>query len=262
MYGIGKIIGAVAGAVIGESVMTFVIGALLGAVLDFYFVYIENAQRKRDTLDTKFAHLFVMLHAKFAKMDGQVTSAEVRAFQDIIDVSDVDEPAIRALYNHYRKSADGFEHVALEMADRLGEDEASKLKVLESLCIVGCADEGKLNLHQGAFIHAVAKILAVDVALLESVKRRVHEQYSAGAYVYENTSHHLGLEGDMDPKALSVLGLTPPATVEDVKKAYKKAIRTHHPDKVRGEGASDALVKKAERKLAEINEAYALLMDN
>jgi molecular chaperone DnaJ len=52
----------------------------------------------------------------------------------------------------------------------------------------------------------------------------------------------------------AVLGLSPGATAADVKKAYRKLARTHHPDANRGDAA-------AERRFKEIGEAYAVLSD-
>ncbi|HST82416.1 MAG TPA: DnaJ C-terminal domain-containing protein [Kineosporiaceae bacterium] len=52
----------------------------------------------------------------------------------------------------------------------------------------------------------------------------------------------------------AVLGLAPSATAADVKKAYRKLARAHHPDANRGDAA-------AERRFKEIGEAYAVLSD-
>ena len=52
----------------------------------------------------------------------------------------------------------------------------------------------------------------------------------------------------------AVLGLAQSATAADVKKAYRKLARTHHPDANRGDAA-------AERRFKEIGEAYAVLSD-
>jgi len=52
----------------------------------------------------------------------------------------------------------------------------------------------------------------------------------------------------------AVLGLTPNASAADVKKAYRKLARTHHPDANQGSA-------KSEKRFKEVGEAYSVLSD-
>ena len=63
------------------------------------------------------------------------------------------------------------------------------------------------------------------------------------------------------PQHLATLGLGPDVTWEVVRSSYRKLAREHHPDLVRGRGASEKDVKIAEEKLKAINEAYGWLED-
>src|SRR5689334_8629608 len=51
-----------------------------------------------------------------------------------------------------------------------------------------------------------------------------------------------------------ILGVTRSASADEIKKAFRKLARTHHPDVNPGD-------KKAEAKFKEINEAYEVLSD-
>ena len=51
-----------------------------------------------------------------------------------------------------------------------------------------------------------------------------------------------------------ILGVERKASVDDIRKAYRKLAMQHHPDKNPGD-------KKAEDKFKEINEAYQVLSD-
>lgn len=57
----------------------------------------------------------------------------------------------------------------------------------------------------------------------------------------------------------SVLGLQPGASIDEVKRAFKKLAILYHPDKQQNK--SEAEKKKAEEKFKEINEAYSVLSD-
>ena len=57
----------------------------------------------------------------------------------------------------------------------------------------------------------------------------------------------------------AILGLQHGASIDEVKKAFKKLAIQYHPDKQQGK--SDAEKKQAEEKFKEINEAYSILSD-
>lgn len=63
----------------------------------------------------------------------------------------------------------------------------------------------------------------------------------------------------MNKDLYSVLGLQHGASIDEVKKAFKKLAIQYHPDKQQGK--SDAEKKEAEEKFKEINEAYSTLSD-
>ncbi len=53
-----------------------------------------------------------------------------------------------------------------------------------------------------------------------------------------------------------ILGLGPGTPDEEIKAAWRRLARQHHPDALRARGVPDEFARLAERKLAAINEAY------
>jgi DnaJ like chaperone protein len=53
-----------------------------------------------------------------------------------------------------------------------------------------------------------------------------------------------------------VLGLTPQASVEEIKVTYKKLVNQYHPDRLIAKGVPEDFIKIANEKMAEINNAY------
>ena len=58
-------------------------------------------------------------------------------------------------------------------------------------------------------------------------------------------------------KYFMILGLTPTASLEDVKKAYRELCKKYHPDRLQQLGSEFKTV--SEEKIKEINNAYAIL---
>lgn len=63
--------------------------------------------------------------------------------------------------------------------------------------------------------------------------------------------------GDRNP--FFVLGLSSDATLAQIKSAYRKLVAQHHPDRLRGQGASAKTMKEAEEKMRVYNAAYDML---
>ena len=52
------------------------------------------------------------------------------------------------------------------------------------------------------------------------------------------------------------MGITPQASDEEVKRAYRKLMNRHHPDKLMSRGAPAEAIKMASQKTHEIRRAY------
>lgn len=73
---------------------------------------------------------------------------------------------------------------------------------------------------------------------------RSHKSHDPGNQQYSQYSQEY--------KAMQIMGLEPPLTLEGIKSRYKELAKTHHPDLNKGSKASEDLLK-------EINMAYTIL---
>lgn len=60
-------------------------------------------------------------------------------------------------------------------------------------------------------------------------------------------------------RAYATLGCTSADSNAKIKSAYRKLVMKYHPDRLKAEGLSDALLAKATASMAEINAAWALV---
>ena len=61
-------------------------------------------------------------------------------------------------------------------------------------------------------------------------------------------------------EALDILGLGEYATRDEIQGTYRRLVKLYHPDRLRGLGVSDKKIAYAAERLAEINNAYKLLV--
>ena len=70
-------------------------------------------------------------------------------------------------------------------------------------------------------------------------------------------------QGDADAAkvrgAYTTLGVDQAATNADIKKAYRRLMSKHHPDKLSGSNPDATMVDEAERQTREVRAAYELL---
>lgn len=118
-----------------------------------------------------------------------------------------------------------------------------KLQLLSFLVIIAKAD-GFVASEEITALREIAEGLNIPQSDLESLL------YMRQQYNYENTSQNKEEDINNDYK---ILGITPHATNEEIKNAYRKMALKHHPDKVAALG--DDIRKAAERKFQEINAA-------
>jgi DnaJ-domain-containing protein 1 len=93
------------------------------------------------------------------------------------------------------------------------------------------------------------------------LKRQIDEAARGKSYQSSNNENKQKDSGSGKltfKSACEVLSISPDATIDEIKSAYKKLMMEYHPDKVAGLGAE--IKEVAERKTKEINAAYSFLM--
>lgn len=233
----GKVIGGVAGFALGGP-----LGALLGGVAG------HAVDKMRGSADGEgigaqakqvaFTMAIVVLSAKMAKADGQVTRAEVNAFKEIFHVPPHEMSKVGKLFDEAKKEVTGFEPYARQIAMLFKNEPAVLEELLGALIHIAKAD-GVIHPNEMAFLASVAQIFGYDEAGFERVKAR----FMAGGPASED-----------DPYV--ILGVEPTASDDEIKKTYRRLIRENHPDTLMAQGLPQEFVDLATEKMARINAAY------
>lgn len=182
-----------------------------------------------------FAIAVIALGAKMAKADGRVTRDEVTAFRDVFFIPRKDEEQTARVYNLARQDVVGYEAYARTIASMFRGEMAVLEDLLEGLFFIAMAD-GQYHPKEDEFIQEVARIFGFS----DKEFRTLRTRYAP----------------DAPPDAYDVLGVTPETPIEEIRKAWRKAVRETHPDQMMARGVPEEAVNLATRKLMAINRAW------
>jgi DnaJ like chaperone protein len=195
-----------------------------------------------ETRRIAFATAVIVLGAKLAKVDGRVTRDEIAAFKRIFRIDDAEVGDVARIFNEAKTSAEGFEPYARQIAALFRDDPAVLGELLIGLFGVARAD-GEVSAAELEVLRRIGAIFGFDVRTFEQTRA----QYSAG----RRARAPLGPED-----AYAVLGLSPSASAEEIRRTYRRLVREHHPDRLVAAGMPEEMVEQANRTLAAINAAY------
>ncbi len=238
----GKVVGGVAGFAFGGP-----LGAILGAVAGHAVDRAKAAGAgalQGDGADAQaravaFTTAVIVLSAKLAKADGNVTRDEVDTFKRIFSIPPDEMTQVGRIWDQARRDAEGYEPYAAQIAEMF----AREPQVLEELL--------------GGLFHIAKADGVVDPAELHML-RNVALIFGFGEHGFERLkSIYLGAEAEVDP--YEVLGVNRGDSDREIKSAYRKLSRENHPDALMSKGLPQEFIDLATEKMAAINAAYDTL---
>ena len=182
-----------------------------------------------------FTIAVIALGAKMAKADGQVTRDEVTAFREVFHISAQDEAQAAKVFNLARQDVAGFEDYATRIKSMFGDETEPMCDLMEGLFHIAMAD-GEYHPNEDVFLSRVAEIFGFDPARFKSIRARFVPEVERDPY--------------------DVLGVPHGAPMEEVRKAWRQAVRDSHPDQMIARGLPEEAVKLAEKRMIAINRAW------
>lgn len=212
---------------ISEALAALARGEGLAAVFDHLRAAPERS--------VAFTIAVIALGAKMAKADGKVTRDEVSAFREVFQIPPEEEGNAARIFNLARTDVAGFDAYARKIAAMFGPGDPVLKDLLEGLFFIAAAD-GEYHEAEDIFLHEVARIFGLEECCF----------YALRAAIAPNAGH--------DPWA--VLEVTPGTPLEEVRAAWRRAVRDAHPDRAIARGLPAEAVRLAEARVVALNRAW------
>lgn len=239
----GGPLGALAGIVLGsmfENLLNSVNeptaqGPLYGSYANYEQ---DNGNR------SSFMFAMLVLASYIIRADGRIMHSEMELVRGVIRQNfgetarmQADEILRRLFDEQKRVGADSFKRTVADCCRQIGQhtDYSQRLQLLNFLVLIAKAD-GSVDDSEVTALKDCARWLSMAESDVDSM---------------------FGLGKDDLQSAYQVLGVTPDATDDEVRKAFRKLALEHHPDRVASLG--EDVRKAAEKKFQEINAAKEIV---
>ena len=187
-----------------------------------------------------FMIAMISLAAKVAKADGNVSAAEIRSFdnflRDQLNMSAEERRVAARIFNEARDSDIPAEEFARQIRQLLLGQPARMRDLISVLMSIALA-EGRLDPAEERLIRLIAATMGLSA-----------RDYDEAVGMFKTRSS--------SADSYAVLGLTPDAAPEEIKKTYRKLAKEYHPDVVANKGMGEDFRKIAAEKMRAVNAAY------
>ena len=200
---------------------------------------LRGAQRREGDRNS-FLFSMLVLASYIIRADGKIMHSEMEAVRQMlrqnfgeIAVQQGDQ-ILRRLFDEAKQQGDyRYKQTIRESCQQIAQnvDYSGRLQLLNFLVMIAQAD-GRLPQEEIAALKECAQWMQMSASEVDSLLNLGHDDLES---------------------AYKVLGVTPDATDDELKKAYRKLALEHHPDRVAKLG--DDVRKAAEKKFQEINAA-------
>lgn len=270
---IGKILGTIFG---------FMFGRIPGAVLGFFVGHMfDKGYRQNFNQSGGFKRFFasqdefktqaVFFHCLFsvmghvAKADGKVSDVEIRMASDLMDQMNLEGDTRKEAQQAFRdgKAADFALKDTVKEFKESCHGRRDILQVYLEILIQAAYVDGKLDKAEQAILETVAQYLGFsqhDLLYLMSAFEAEMRFRQGGAGKKNANGQKYSSQQSLDD-AYKILGMKKSDDDKSIKKAYRKLMSQHHPDKLVSKGLPKQALELAKNKTQDIQSAYEMIKE-
>ena len=259
--------GILIGGLIGYRMGGF-IGMLLGAwlghqITQFFSGGKRFAQKDRSAIQHSFFKALFVSMGKLAKLDGVVSRQEIDRAEIIMNKMKL-TPELRqqaiAYFNQGKQAHYKIERDLTDFRQKSRGSLSLKQFFLEMLIDMAAVD-GTIDPAEQRLIEQICGLIGYPVAMLQAM----FKMRGSGYYQHQSGQSRQRQRSQTRPTSVSnpyrVLGVDKSADKQTIRRAYKKLMSQHHPDKLVSKGLPPEMMKMAEEKAKNIQLAWEEIKD-
>ena len=231
----GKIIGGTTGFALGGP-LGAIIGMMIGGSFDRSArKFSSSNQISQQQKKNVFALCIIVLSAKIAKADGQVTKEEIYTFKEKFNIQAEEMSEVSKIFNEAKKSSFGFKNIADQIGNLFSDNKVLLEQLLNNLFYIAEAD-GLTSIN--------------EVEVLRSISQSFHFNETDFQRIFHSRLNNK----ESDP--YKILGVTREDSDNNIRKKWIELSKEHHPDYLIAKGMPKEFIKEANKELSSINLAY------
>ena len=253
----GKLIGGALGLALGGGPLGALLGAAIGHSFDKGMANIENfSGANQEEIQAAFFAATFSIMGRLAKSDGQVSRVEIQVAQDTMSkmqLSDEQRQAAMNLFNQGKQ--EDFDYLsAIDDLKRVCGRRTNLLRMFMEIQLTTALADGELHPNEQTLLFDIAEHLGFQKRQFEQLLAMMTAQQRFSGFEYGTTEPVS--EAQTIRAAYETLGLQSDCSDAELKKAYRRLISQHHPDKLVSKGLPEEMMKIATEKTREIKDAY------
>ena len=263
----GKIVGGAVGFMIGGP-----IGALLGIAIGSNFGNAgrgfagiggpQMARGEQERVQMAFFTATFSIMGAVAKADGKVTKDEISLAEDVMRQMNLNGEMRQAAMRLFIKGKqDDFplEDVLMQFRQECHR-RSNLIRMFIEIQIQAAYADGDLHPAEDRMLLSMCEMLGFHEQVYRQIEAMVKSSMGQGGGHYQQSGSRSQASSALTrAEAYAILGITPQSTGADIKKAYRRLMSQHHPDKLVSKGLPEEMMKLATEKSQKIRDAYELL---